>query len=82
MIFDFKMCAQRTAAGLNTIGVERRLYRNHVDSPGLKTALKELETYTIEDIFKKGLHEFLVSCRSNLNQISNQIEIDFGFYSS
>ena len=37
--------------------------------------MKELETYTIEDIFKKGLHEFLVNCRSNLNQISNQIEM-------
>ena len=73
-------CCQQLSLNLKLLVRE---YNQKFNSAKLsRVLLKELETYTIEDIFKKGLHEFLVNCRSNLNQISNQIEIDFGFYSS
>lgn len=43
---------------------------------------KKLSASSIEDIFKQGLHEFLHSYISNLNNLSVQIEDDFGFYPS
>mgnify|MGYP001157188235 FL=1 len=73
-------CARQLAVNLRLLTKE---YDQKTKSGKLSRLFsKNLDSIQIDDIFEQGLHEFLRDCIANLNQLSVQIENDFGFYPS
>ena len=73
-------CAQQLHTNLRLLSKE---YKRKFKSAKLSREIaKTFDTLQIDDIFEKGLHEFLIEYIANLNSLSIQIESEFGFYPS